>query len=364
MTKPHSGEADAKSDQQQGESAAVRVPTDAASEQETTKADATDRVEGEAVEASEKAEGAKPAPAKRRSPRARSANGATATAGDQDGGEAKSATSEVDEAGEKADGTERAPQAKRRVRAPRARTRKVITPPSADAEDPSDPQDEKLVEDQATELSEVTAAAGEKDGGEADAVISDEAQAAEDSEAADETEGADETEETEPDQTKRRISWSRVVVYGVLPGLALSLASAAGYLKWQDASARQSQIARVESVAAAKDSTIALLSYKSDTVEKDLDAAKSRLTGAFKESYSHLINDVVIPGAKREHISTTVTVPAASSVSATPDHAVALLFVNQSVVVGKDQPSDTDSSVRVTLDKVGGRWLISGFDPV
>ena len=358
MTKPHSGEADAKSEQPKGESAAVRVPTDAASEQETTKADATDRVEGEAVEASEKAGGAKPAPAKRRSPRARSVNGATATAGDQDGGEAEAATSEVDEAGEKADGTERAPQAKRRVRAPRARTRKVITPPSADAEDPSDPQDEKLVEDQATELSEVTAAAGEKDGGEADAVISDEAEAAEDIEA------ADETEETGPDQTKRRISWSRVVVYGVLPGLALSLASAAGYLKWQDASVRDSQIARVESVAAAKDSTIALLSYKSDTVEKDLDAAKSRLTGAFKESYSHLINDVVIPGAKREHISTTVTVPAASSVSATPDHAVALLFVNQSVVVGKDQPSDTDSSVRVTLDKVGGRWLISGFDPV
>jgi Mce-associated membrane protein len=43
---------------------------------------------------------------------------------------------------------------------------------------------------------------------------------------------------------------------------------------------------------------------------------------------------------------------------------VVLVFVNQTVVVGQGAPSDTASSVRVTLDKVGGRWLISKFDPV
>jgi Mce-associated membrane protein len=155
-----------------------------------------------------------------------------------------------------------------------------------------------------------------------------------------------------------------VVAYGLLPGLALVLAAAGGFLKWQDSSARAAQLARIESVAAAKDSTIALLSYKSDTVEKDLEAAKNRMTGAFKESYSQLINDVVIPGAKKGHISTTASVPAAASVSATANHAVTLLFVNQTAVVDKDPPTDTVSSVRVTLDKVAGRWLISGFDPV
>jgi Mce-associated membrane protein len=57
-------------------------------------------------------------------------------------------------------------------------------------------------------------------------------------------------------------------------------------------------------------------------------------------------------------------VPAAASVSATPNHAVVLLFVNQTAVVDKSPPADSVSSVRVTLDKVDGRWLISGFDPV
>jgi Mce-associated membrane protein len=179
-----------------------------------------------------------------------------------------------------------------------------------------------------------------------------------------ESANADAAEQSKTTKVKFRIRWSRVLVYGVLPTAAMVLAAAAGFLKWQDGSARAEQVARIESVAAAKDSTIALLSYKSDTVEKQLDAAKSTLTGEFKDSYSKLISDVVIPGAKRGHVSITATVPAAASVSATADHAVTLLYVNQSAVVGNEPPTDSASSVRVTLDKVDGRWLISGFDPV
>ncbi|MDT7720920.1 MAG: Mce-associated rane protein, partial [Mycobacterium sp.] len=46
------------------------------------------------------------------------------------------------------------------------------------------------------------------------------------------------------------------------------------------------------------------------------------------------------------------------------NHAVALLFVDQTVAVGNDAPTGTSSIVRVTMDKTGGRWLISAFDPV
>jgi Mce-associated membrane protein len=88
------------------------------------------------------------------------------------------------------------------------------------------------------------------------------------------------------------------------------------------------------------------------------------LTGTFKDSYTQLIHDVVIPGAKKQHISAVATVPAAASVSATPQHAVVLVFVDQMVTVGNDAPSETTSTVRVTLDKTGARWLISSFDPV
>jgi Mce-associated membrane protein len=73
---------------------------------------------------------------------------------------------------------------------------------------------------------------------------------------------------------------------------------------------------------------------------------------------------VVIPGAKEKQIAAIASVPAAASVSVEPDEAVVLLFVNQTVTVGSDPPTDTASSVRVTLEKDGDRWLISKFDPV
>jgi len=179
------------------------------------------------------------------------------------------------------------------------------------------------------------------------------------------TETADEASESAgPEEPKRRIHWPRVFAFGVLPAVALLLALSAGYLKWMDNSVRDSEIARDQSVQAAKDGTIALLSYKPETVEQQLGAARDLLTGDFRDSYTSLTNDVVIPGAKQKQISAVATVPAMASVSADPRHAVVLVFVNQTVIVGQDAPTDTASSVRVTLDKIGDRWLISKFDPV
>ncbi len=328
MTKPRSGDADEKSDQPEGESAAVRVRPDAASEQDTAKAKTLEPVEGEANEPEN--------PAGVQGPR--EADAVTSDDADVDQKPAK-ATRWIGQTRARGAG------GRRPGRVVRSGVRGATKPDSDDT-------DEESVQDDAKDSPDAAVPADAEDGSDAEAAISDDAEAEEKAEGG------------EPAKAKRRISWSRVVVYGVIPGVALLLTLAAGFLKWQDASARESQTARIESVAAAKDSTIALLSYQSATVEKDLDAAKSRLTGTFKESYSQLINDVVIPGAKRGHISTTATVPAAASVSATPNHAVTLLFVNQTAVVDKDPPSDSTTSVRVTLDKVAGRWLISGFDPV
>lgn len=161
-----------------------------------------------------------------------------------------------------------------------------------------------------------------------------------------------------------RFAWTRMVAFGVLPVLALLLAAAAGFLKWQDTSIRGSDVAAQQSVRAATDSTVALLSYGPETVEKDLEAARNRLTGNFRDSYSSLIRDIVIPGSLQKQISAVATVPAAASVSASPNHAVVLVFVNQTTTIGADAPSDSASTVRVTMDKVGEQWLISQFDPI
>ena len=194
--------------------------------------------------------------------------------------------------------------------------------------------------------------------------LADEAEAADEADLLDpeEGEGEDDTAEA-PVERSSRFSWTRLLVAG-LPVLALILALGVGYLKWLDGTSRESRAAAEASVRAASDSTIAILSYKPETVDRDLKAAADRLAEPFRQQYTQLVNDVVAPGAKQQHITAVATVPAAASVLATGKHAVVLVFVDQVTTIGNDAPTQSTSSVRVNLEKVDGRWLISQFDPV
>ncbi|SBS77432.1 conserved hypothetical protein [uncultured Mycobacterium sp.] len=67
--------------------------------------------------------------------------------------------------------------------------------------------------------------------------------------------------------------------------------------------------------------------------------------------------------AQQQRISATARVSAAASVSVSKNRAIVMVFVDQTTTVGKDAPTETDSVVQVSLDKVGSHWLISGFEP-
>lgn len=157
---------------------------------------------------------------------------------------------------------------------------------------------------------------------------------------------------------------TRLVAFIVIPAVALLLAVGAGYLRWEFSSRNDAATARTQSVQAARDATVAILTYKADTVDQDFAASRQYLTGEFLDAYTQLVNSVIIPGAKEKKISATAQIAGASSVSATADHAVVLIFVNQTLEMAGYSPATTPSSVRVTLDKVGDRWLISALDPV
>lgn len=163
---------------------------------------------------------------------------------------------------------------------------------------------------------------------------------------------------------RERRLWGRLVKSGTLPAVTILLAATAGYLQWRDSSALDSQLAATQSVRAATEGSIAMLSYRPETVEKDLTAAVDRLTDPLRDSYMRLINQAVIPSAKQKRISAVTTVPAAASVSVTRKHAVVLAFINQTTTVGNDPPNATASRVRVSLEKVHQRWLISQFEPI
>lgn len=163
--------------------------------------------------------------------------------------------------------------------------------------------------------------------------------------------------------TKQR-DWYRLTAFVLLPAAAVLLGLGTGLAKWATVSHSHNASARNESLQAAREATVAMLSYAAPTVDRDLTAARNRLTGKFLDEYTKLVNTQVIPAAKAKQISAAAQIPASASVSANASHAVALVFVDQTIAAANQAPATTASSIRVTLDKVDGRWLVSGFDPV
>lgn len=162
----------------------------------------------------------------------------------------------------------------------------------------------------------------------------------------------------------RRVNPMRVLAYGLMPGLVLLLAIAAGLLKWQDVTSQDADAVRAESTEFASDSTIAILSYSPDTVDADVAAARELVTDGFRDSYLQLAHDRVIPDAKDRHITATVSVSGTASVSAGASHAVVLVFADQTRVSDSSRPVEVPASFLVTLDYFDGRWLVSDFEPV
>lgn len=115
----------------------------------------------------------------------------------------------------------------------------------------------------------------------------------------------------------------------------------------------------------AKNGTVALLSYSPETLEKDFANAKSNLTGDFLSYYTQFTEQIVTPAAKEKQVKTSASVVRAAVTELHPDSAIVLLFINQ-VTTSKENPDGAfaASSVKVSMKKIDGRWLISAFDPV
>jgi Mce-associated membrane protein len=120
-----------------------------------------------------------------------------------------------------------------------------------------------------------------------------------------------------------------------------------------------------QAVRAASDGAAALLSYSSDTLDRDIAHAKTHLTGGFLAYYTKFTESVVAPAVRDKHLVQKAVVLRAAASQLHPGSAVVLVFVNESVTsADKPDPMITPTAVRITLEKANGSWLISKLDPV
>lgn len=164
-----------------------------------------------------------------------------------------------------------------------------------------------------------------------------------------------------------RIRRARILLPALL---ALMLAVASGFAAWsyvtQYRPDQQTDAAVADTVVkAASDGAVAMLSYAPPTMDKDFAAAKSHLTGDFVKFYTDFTNNVVTRAVKEKDVKTQAKVVRAAISDLSPESALVLAFINQTTV-SKDNPDGTfaQSSVKISMKKVDGAWLIAAFDPV
>jgi Mce-associated membrane protein len=156
----------------------------------------------------------------------------------------------------------------------------------------------------------------------------------------------------------------RSILLAVSVIAAMALAAGVYFLQYRP-DRQIDDAAAHRAIEAASDGAVASLSYSTDTLDRDFANAKSHLTGEFLKYYDTFTKQIVTQAVKEKHITQTVAVVRAAVSELHPNSAVVLVFLNETTTSkDKQQPLITPNSVRITLTKVSGSWLISKLDPV
>jgi Mce-associated membrane protein len=141
--------------------------------------------------------------------------------------------------------------------------------------------------------------------------------------------------------------------------LVLSLVGATGYLGWMRFQRYQSDIAAAQALDAAEKYAFKLADLDADMIEQHLADAHDGSTGEFHVRHVRatdrlrqlvLDNQVIARG----------TVVESAVKSATPTKVVVVVLVDQAVTnVDHPDPQIDRSRIRMTMEKVDGRWLAS-----
>ncbi|MGW2641160.1 hypothetical protein [Streptomyces sp. NPDC001348] len=168
-----------------------------------------------------------------------------------------------------------------------------------------------------------------------------------------------------PPPARRRLL---TAVLGALLVVALAVVCLLG---WQYREGQRAEAARDAALTAARKAAPVVLSYDYRHLDRDFARAREHLTGHFRDEYRKTTATVVGPTARKYHgvVRATVAapsgggVPAASVVSAAPDRAVVLLFVNQVTRSTQVSGSRLDlNRVRMTMTRTSGGWKVSAVD--
>lgn len=154
---------------------------------------------------------------------------------------------------------------------------------------------------------------------------------------------------------KRPALWRRVAIAGTYL-VVFGLVIAFSWQVWQ-----QHRLSSAEAAGrhAAEDYAQVLTSIDSSKVDEDFNAVLNGATGEFKDTYTKAsvqLRQLLIDNKATAH----GTVVESAVQSGSPDKVVVLLMVDQTITnTTRPDPRVDRSRMKMTMEKVDGRWLAS-----
>ena len=174
------------------------------------------------------------------------------------------------------------------------------------------------------------------------------------------TTGADDVEQDDVPREEPGARRGRLLP--VLLVLSLVLVAAAGVLAGAVWEQRSVERAREQALEVAQDTAEEVLSYDHRRMADDIAEAEAVSTGRLLEQYRDATEGLV-EQAEEGSAVVRADVQTASVESASQDRVSVLLFVDQTTVrEGLAEPLTEQNRIRLTLQRVDGRWLASDLD--
>lgn len=181
---------------------------------------------------------------------------------------------------------------------------------------------------------------------------------------------ADNVHEEPAEATTRKRRLRRYLLPLLLAVALTTAALSTGFAGWYFVSKFRPDLQTNDAVArhvvrVASEGTVALLSYSPETLGKDLDNAKSRVTENYLAYYQQFAEKVLGLTAMRGRVTTTASVIKAGVAELQPQSAVVLVFIKWKTSSNETpQPVVTSGKLKVALAKVKDSWLIDSLESI
>lgn len=179
----------------------------------------------------------------------------------------------------------------------------------------------------------------------------------------DEDEGEDEEggllKRKRPETERAKRPWRRYLRRSVLPALLIAALAVSGLLGWRQWQDHQLKVAGEQAQQAAIAYAQVLTSIDSNKVDENFKQVLDGATGEFKDMYTQ--SSVKLRQLLIDNKATAHGVVVDSAVqSESTDRVVVLLFIDQTVTnTAAPDPRVDRSRIKMTMEKVDGRWRAS-----